>query len=86
MPPQTLLPHSCQDFLQCRALCDALPQCVAFVRRASDDVGYLGMSFKSLKQADDDPTKLLEVTTGKKHAVRDQVCQKLRAIHRNPQI
>lgn len=53
--------HKEQDFLQCRALCDALPQCVAFVRRASDDVGYLGMSLKSLKHADDDPTKLLEV-------------------------
>lgn len=50
-----------QDFLQCRALCDALPKCVAFIRRASDDVGYLGMSMKSLRAADDDPTKLLEV-------------------------
>ncbi len=62
---KTWFPHSRQDFLQCRALCDALPQCVAFVRRASDDVGYLGMSLSSLKRADDDPTKLLEVTTGK---------------------
>lgn len=50
-----------QDFLQCRARCDALPTCVAFIRRASDDVGYLGMSMKSLRAADDDPTKLLEV-------------------------
>eukprot|EP00438_Fugacium_kawagutii_P016970 Skav217284 [mRNA] locus=scaffold120:230347:253497:+ [translate_table: standard] len=49
-----------QDFLQCRALCDGMPQCVAFVRRATDDVGYLGVSRTSLRAVNDDPTKALE--------------------------
>lgn len=68
-----------------KALCDRNAACIAFIRRAVDDVGYLGMSMSSrwslrvvleirfeirgLKLAKEDPTKLLDARSAAKHAL-----------------
>eukprot|EP00440_Ansanella_granifera_P038853 gb/GFBE01042156.1/.p1 GENE.gb/GFBE01042156.1/~~gb/GFBE01042156.1/.p1 ORF type:complete len:1152 (+),score=290.65 gb/GFBE01042156.1/:1-3456(+) len=48
-------------FLECKAKCDRDESCVAFVRRAQDDVGYLGNAVSAAMAAKDDSTKLLQV-------------------------
>jgi len=49
------------DFLTCKTKCDVDTNCVAFVRRAEDDVGYLGSATAAIMNAQEDPTKLLQV-------------------------
>jgi len=49
------------DFMSCKMKCDADANCVAFVRRAEDDVGYLGSATAAIMNAREDPTKLLQV-------------------------
>lgn len=49
------------DFRYCMARCDKDANCIAFVRRAGDDVGYLSSAAATLIAARDDPTKMLAV-------------------------
>ncbi|CAJ1417510.1 unnamed protein product, partial [Effrenium voratum] len=74
---KAVIHHPVKDFLQCKvrglklrascgnvfllALCDGNPQCIAFVRRAADDVGFLGSTTATLIASQSDQTKLLEV-------------------------
>jgi predicted unusual protein kinase regulating ubiquinone biosynthesis (AarF/ABC1/UbiB family) len=49
------------DFRDCRAKCDNDDSCVAFVRRAKSDLGYLASAENALVESKEDPAKLLEV-------------------------